>query len=486
MKVTRRSFLTKAALATATASFTAKSWSQVPGANSDIRCATVGFNGRGESHIDGFSKPGSRMVALCDVDENVMRKGLSRVEKNGSKATVETFGDIRKLLEKKDLDVVSIATPNHWHSLAAIWSIQAGKDVYCEKPVSHNVWEGRKVVEAARSHGKIVQTGTQSRSNTGMRECIDFIHSGAHGKVLLARGLCYKPRPSIGKVDGPQPIPPGVNYDLWCGPAPMEPLMRKRLHYDWHWVWPTGCGDLGNQGIHQMDIARWALGVDHLSPKVMSLGGRVGYIDDGTTPNTQIVFHMYDKAPLIFEVRGLPNELTPEGKKWVMDQYKGADVGVVVECENGHITIPSYSSGIVFDKQGNKIKEFKGGADHFQNFLKAVRSRRKEDLNADILEGHLSSALCHTGNISYRLGQKYNADDIKERIKSDKEATESFGRMVEHLERNKVDLKAKNLALGPVLMMDPKTERFTGAGAAEANPMLTRNYRAPYIIPDQV
>lgn len=486
MKITRRSFLTKSALAAATASFTAKSWSQVPGANSDLRVGTVGFNSRGESHLDGFGKaPGARMVALCDVDENVMRKGISRVEKNRANTTVETFVDIRKMLEKKDLDIVSIATPNHWHSLGAIWAIQAGKDVYLEKPVSHNVWEGRKVVEAARAHGKIVQTGTQSRSNTGMRECIDYIHSGALGKVLLVRGLCYKPRQSIGKVDGPQPIPEGINYDLWCGPAPMEPLMRKKLHYDWHWVWPTGNGDLGNQGIHQMDIGRWALGVDHLSPKVMSLGGRVGYVDDGTTPNTQIVFHMYDKAPLIFEVRGLPREPMAEGKKWEMDQYKGADIGVIVECENGHVTIPSYSSGLVFDKEGKKIKEFKGGADHFENFLKAVRSRRKEDLNADILEGHLSSALCHTGNISYRLGQKYTADEIRERIKADKESSESFGRMAEHLERNKVDLKAKNLALGPVLTMDPKTERFTGPGSAEANPMLTRNYRRPYVISDQ-
>jgi hypothetical protein len=484
MKVTRRSFLTKAALATATVSFTAKSWSQVAGANSDIRVGTVGFNGRGESHIDGFSKPGSRMVALCDIDENVMRKGLSRVEKNGGGRPIETFVDIRKLLEKKDLDVVSIATPNHWHSLGAIWSIQAGKDVYVEKPVSHNVWEGRKVVEAARTHGKIVQTGTQSRSNTGMRECIDYIHSGALGKIKLVRGLCYKRRASIGKVDGPQPIPPGVNYDLWCGPAPMEPLMRKRLHYDWHWVWPTGNGDLGNQGIHQMDIGRWALGVDHLSPKVFSVGGRLGYIDDGTTPNTQIVFHMYDKAPLIFEVRGLPAEPPVEGKQEKMDVYKGASIGVIVECEHGWVSIPSYNSGVVYDNDNKQIKEFKGSADHFQNFLKAVKSRKHTDLNADILEGHLSSALCHTGNISYRLGKKYSADKIRDRIKSDKVAAESFGRMAEHLERNRINLKDPNILLGPVLTMDPKTERFKGN--SEANTMLTRKYRAPYVIPDMV
>src|SRR4051812_48612475 len=213
----------------------ASSQSGVSGANGDIRYAVIGFNGRGKDHLSGMAGvDGTRLVALCDVDSKVLEREVNKCKQDG--ADVKGYTDIRKLLEDKDIDVVTIATPNHWHSLAAIWAIQAGKDVYVEKPVSHNVWEGRQVVEAARSHGKIVQTGTQSRSNTGMRECIDFIHSGAHGKVLLARGLCYKPRPSIGKVDGPQPIPPGVNYDLWCGPAPMEPLMRKRLHYDWHWV----------------------------------------------------------------------------------------------------------------------------------------------------------------------------------------------------------------------------------------------------------
>ena len=485
MKVSRRSFLTRAALATATIPFTAKSWAQVAGANSDVRVGTVGFNSRGESHIDGFGKaPGSRMVALCDIDENVMRKGLSRIEKNGGGAKIDTFVDIRKMLEKKDLDIVSIATPNHWHSLGAIWAIQSGKDVYVEKPVSHNVWEGRKVVEAARAHGKIVQTGTQSRSNSGMRECIEYIQSGALGKIKLVRGLCYKRRKSIGKVDGPQPIPQGVNYDLWCGPAPMEPLMRKNLHYDWHWVWPTGNGDLGNQGIHQMDIGRWALGVDHLSPKVFSVGCRLGYVDDGTTPNTQIVYHMYDKAPFIFEVRGLPAEPAPEGKQEKMDVYKGASIGVIVQCENGWVSIPSYDSGTVYDNNDKEIKKFKGGGNHFENFLKAVRSRKHTDLNADILEGHLSSALCHTGNISYRLGKKYKAEQIRDRIKNDKDAAEAYSRMQEHLGRNGIDLKKAEIVLGPVLTMDPKTERFKGN--SEANKMLTRKYRAPYVIPDMV
>ena len=484
MKVTRRSFLTKAALATATASFTARSWSQVPGANSDIRVATVGFNGRGNDHIKGLGETkGVRYTALCDADENVLKSGVDRLSKKGGQ--IEGFQDIRKLLEFKNLDAVTIATPNHWHSLAAIWAIQAGKDVYVEKPVSHNVWEGRKVVEAARAHGKICQTGTQSRSNTGMRECIDYIHSGALGKVTLVRSLCYKRRPSIGKVDGPQPVPPGVDLDLWCGPAPKdnEPLMRKKFHYDWHWIWNTGCGDLGNQGIHQMDIGRWALGVDHLSPRVWSLGRRFGYIDDGQTPNTQIVFHEYEKAPLIFEVRGLPSK-PADGAKEVMDNIRGASVGVIVECENGSVVIGSYEAGVAYDKDGKEVKRFKGGDSHYANFVKAVQSRKHTDLNADILEGHLSSALCHTGNISYRLGKQMPAPSVIEQIKGDKVASESYGRMLEHLKINQVELDKTQMTVGPILTMDTKTEKFKDNNAA--NSMLKRNYRAPYVINDQV
>jgi len=484
MKVTRRSFLTKAALATATFSFSARSWSQVPGANSDVRMATVGFKGRGGDHISNLSKAkGVRYTALCDADQDVLRGGAAKLSKDGPQ--VETYVDVRKLLENKNVDAVTIATPNHWHSLGAIWAIQAGKDVYVEKPVSHNVWEGRKVVEAARAHGKIVQTGTQSRSQPAIRDAMAYIHGGELGKVKLVRGLCYKRRASIGKVDGPQPIPAEINYDLWCGPAPMDPLMRAKLHYDWHWVWPTGNGDLGNQGIHQMDIGRWALGVNELSPRVWSLGGRFGYIDDGTTPNTQIVFHDYAKAPFIFEVRGLPSGPVPAGQKEVMDKYKGADVGVIVECENGYVVFTqNYGTVKAFDKNDQMVREFKGGANHYENFLTAVRSRRHTDLNADILEGHLSSALCHTGNISYQLGKPASQKELESKVKSDKDAQESFGRMLEHLKINQVDLQKTKATLGPILTMDPKTEKFKGN--RDANALLTRNYRKPYVINDTV
>ena len=353
-------------------------------------------------------------------------------------------GDIRKLLENNDIDAVSIATPNHWHSLAAIWAIQAGKDVYVEKPVSHNVWEGRQLVNAARKHNRIVQTGTQSRSSTGLIEAMQWLHDGNLGKIKVARGLCYKRRPSIGKTSGPQSTPPTVDYDVWTGPAPMEPLRRAKLHYDWHWVWPTGNGDLGNQGIHEMDVARWALGESQLSPRILSVGGRLGYEDDGTTPNTLIVYHDYPAAPLIFEVRGLPAR-TGSNK---MDQYRGASIGIVIDCEHGYMVIPSYERVNVFDKDGKQFKTFEGKEGHYANFIQAVRSRKVSDLHADILQGHLSSALCHTGNISYRLGKQMPPDALREAVRDTPEMSETLGRMQEHLGVNGVNLAKTPRRLG--------------------------------------
>lgn len=477
-KMNRRSFLASAATGAAALSIPARSWAQVLGSADDVRVAVVGFGGRGQNHISGLAKvKGVRLAGLCDVDTRILEKEQQKWKDQG--VDVKGYTDIRKLLESKEVDVISIATPNHWHALASIWAIQAGKDVYVEKPVSHNVWEGRKIVEAAREHGKIVQTGTQSRSTHGLAECFAWLKEGNLGKISLARGLCYKSRPSIGKVDGPQPAPPAVDYDLWCGPAPVKPIMRKQFHYDWHWIWDTGNGDLGNQGIHQMDIARWALGYNELSPRVFSVGGRLGYVDDGQTPNTQIVLHDYP-TPLIFEVRGLPAK--PGDKN--MDKIHGASVGVIVQCEGGYVVIPSYTAATAFDKDGNRVKDFKGASDHYQNFIDAVRSRKHTDLKADILEGHLSSALCHMGNVSYLLGKEAGPDEIKSTIRNDKNLQEAFGRMEEHLGRNNVDLTATKATLGVFLKMDPKTERFIGND--KANELLTREYRKPFVVPEKV
>jgi len=477
--INRRSFIKSTALTAAAASLPARSWARILGANDDIRAAVVGFNGRGRDHLRGLSGlPGVRITALCDVDSRILEAEVKRFKDKNQ--PVEGFTDMRKLLERKDVDVVTFATPNHWHSLGAIWAIQAGKDVYLEKPVSHNVSEGRRVVEFARKHNRIVQVGTQSRSSlTGIKEAVAWVRAGNLGKILVSRGLCYKRRDSIDKVDGPQPIPSEIDYELWCGPALKLPLTRKRLHYDWHWVWNTGNGDLGNQGIHEMDVARWFLGVNELAPRVFSVGGRVGYIDDGETPNTQVIFQDYPTAPLIFEVRGLPSKTGARE----MDSYKGAGVGNVVECEGGYVTVPNYTSAVAFDNNGQQIKDFKGSESHYANFIKAVRSRKHTDLNADILEGHLSSALCHTGNISYLLGSQKSPDEIREAIKGNKDTAEAFGRMGEHLAANGVDVTKDKLTLGLMLKMDPKTERFIGN--AKANELLTRPYRPGFVVPDK-
>ncbi|MGO8926275.1 MAG: Gfo/Idh/MocA family protein [Limisphaerales bacterium] len=491
-KLDRRSFLKSSLLTTASLSVlpalgadlgsepkaTTSVAARPMGANGDIRFAVVGFNGRGMDHIKEMRQvKGARMVALCDVDQHILDREVKKYADQGE--TIAGYTDIRKLLEDKDIDVVTFATPNHWHALGTIWAMQAGKDVYVEKPVSHNVWEGRRAVEVARQLNRIVQAGTQSRSSSGITEGIQWVREGHIGKIIRARALCYKRRASIGKVDGPQPIPPGIDYDLWCGPAPKEPLMRKHLHYDWHWVWPTGNGDLGNQGIHEMDVARWVLGETALSPRVLSVGGRLGYVDDGTTPNTLIIFHDYPTAPLIFEVRGLPAGTDSKS----MDRYRGVDIGIVVDCEGGSMLISDYTGTKILDRAGAELKKFRGSSSHFANFIDAVRSRKHTDLHADILEGHLSSALCHTGNISYRLGKTQSPEEIRDAAKSNKDLAEALGRMEEHLAANNVDLTKTPATLGAVLRMDPQTERFIDN--AEADQLLTRDYREPFVVPQK-
>lgn len=438
--------------------------------NEKLRIAVIGANGRGGDHLKSFaSRPDTEVTVICDADSKV---GEGRCEK-----TAELQGgrkpkfvqDMRKVFDDPNVDAVSIATPNHWHALAAIWAIQAGKDVYVEKPVSHNVSEGRRIVEAARKYKKICQTGTQSRASKGLHDAVAFMRSGKIGDVTLARGLCYKSRGSIGKVDEGK-IPETVDYDLWLGPAPKVASRRRSFHYDWHWFWDYGNGDLGNQGIHQMDIARWGLGVDNLGLSAFSYGGRVGYVDSAETANTQVTVHEYEGKRLVFEVRGLKT-----------DSLKGANVGVIFYGKDGYVVITSYSAGAAFDLDGNKIQEFSGGGDHYGNFVDCVRSRKVEALNADVEQGHLSSALCHLGNISYRLGSQTPATEVKERLGDDSEAVETFNRFAEHLEDNGVKLADTKLQFGQKIAINPATETIVGNDQASA--LLTREYRAPFEVP---
>ena len=473
----QRSALLSAGLAAGTVATAAPDTATKKGsANERLRVAVVGVKGRGMSHVGGFNGVNNCEIAtVCDCDESVIGNAMKAITKTRGEAP-KYEKDIRKVLDDKSIDIIAIATPNHWHSLAAVWAMRAGKDVYVEKPVSHNVREGRLVVDAARKYGKICQTGTQSRSTTGMRDAQAYIHAGKIGKVSLAYGTCYKPRGSIGKVTGEQPIPKGLDYDLWCGPAPKLPLMRSKLHYDWHWTWAYGNGDLGNQGIHEMDKARWGLGKMELPKSVVSVGGRFGYVDDGETANTQLSLYDFDDAQLIFEVRGLKT-----------DAYKGAMVGNIFFGSEGYVVCPSYSSGVAYSPDGKKIQEFKGGGEdsHFANFVKGVRSRKITDLNADILEGHLSSALCHLGNISYRLGTEATFDKDVTAFTDCKDATEAVVRMQQHLKDNNIDLSTAVGRIGPKLAIDPKTETFLGNNA-KANAMLFREYRKGFEILEAV
>jgi len=460
-------------------------------ANEDVRVAVVGVRSKGNHHLQQFKGiAGCRVVAVCDVDAHVLARRVSEFEKENNKVTA--CADYRKLLDDPSIDAVVLATPNHWHALQTIWACQAGKDVYVEKPISHNIWEGRKCVEAARKYNRIVQAGTQSRSAGELHQAFAYIRAGHLGKILWARALCYKPRESIGKTSGPQPVPPHIDYDLWSGFAPLVPPRRNSangtVHYDWHWFWPYGGGEIANQAPHQLDICRWFLGEPGLPPTVMSIGGRFGYDDDAETPNTQIAVFGYERAPLIVEVRGLPAKAGLRA----MDAYRGIRIGAIIQCEGGCFAAGESGGGFIYDNDGKRIKPFTGagGGGHAANFIAAVRSRKSSDLNAPIEEGHVSTALCHLANISHRLGAEKTNDDSNETIASDELTKEALGRMIEHLRANQIEVAATPSVIGPRLALEPEAERFVTKQRYDlgfwANTLLTRHYRKPFVVPESV
>lgn len=474
--ISRRGFLTRSLATGAALGFPSL---HAAGANEGIRVAIVGIGNKGTQHIGLFNGlKDVKVVAICDPD----RKALDECARKNFDGKVATHVDLREVFDRKDVDAVCIATPNHWHALAAIWACQAGKDVYLEKPVSHNIWEGRQIVKAGLHHQRIVQTGTQSRSAEGTREFIADLHAGRYGKIKSARGLCYKRRTSIGKVAGPQTVPDHIDYNLWSGPREAAPIMRQQFHYDWHWQWPYGNGDLGNQGVHQMDLCRWALGETGLPRGVVTLGGRFGYDDDGQTPNTQTVLFDYETAPLVFEVRNLPE--TSDAER--MGQYRGGRVSMVIECEAGYFV--GADGGVFFDPNGKKVKGYSSGLGrhHHQNFVDAMRSRKSSDLHADILEGHLSSSLCHLGNISYRVGSSISREQLEAQCKGDGIRAEVFDRLLRHALVHEKDFTQRKMILGPSLSFDSATERFTGEHAVEANALIRDSYRGPFVVPEDL
>jgi len=489
-RISRRHFITNSLYAGAAVMLPQ---ARVLGANNDIRIGVIGIGsfvklgGKGRGDIEDFRKiPGVRVVALCDCDENHLNYEVNQFSKWGEK--VKAYKDFRELLDDKEVDAVSITTPNHWHSLMAIMACQAGKDVFVQKPASHNIFEGRKMVEAMRKYNRVVQAVHGPRNSGAIEESLEYVWAGNMGKIKCVYGINYKPRMSIGKVNGPQPIPKSCDYELWCGPAPKKPLMREQLHYDWHWDWDTGNGDLGNNGIHAMDGCRWALKQKALPKRVISIGARLGYDDDGQTPNTMISLLDYEPAPIIFEVRGLPRNKSFRQSDWVkngrlsMDDFRGVQTGFVVQCEGGYL-----KDGAAFKNDGRLIKEFtRERPSCKENFISVVRSRQTAELLTDALEGHLSCGLVHMANISYQVGKCKPNDEIRQAIQSDAELCESFERLIDHLFANRLGIDKELLVLGSMLTMDPDKERFIGPMSEEANRLISREYRKPFIVSDNV
>ncbi|HZT73319.1 MAG TPA: Gfo/Idh/MocA family oxidoreductase [Terriglobales bacterium] len=455
---------------------------RVLGANDRVRVAVCGVHGRGFDHIRNYAHvPGVEIAAICDVDDNVTRRRVADMEKMGLPRP-QTYVDVRKLLEDHSIDAVSVATPNHWHSLIGIWVCQAGKDLYVEKPMSHYAWEGRQLLAAVKKYNRICQHGSQSRSMPPILEGVAQMRKGLIGDVYMARGLCYKWRPTIGRAPV-APVPPGVDYDLWTGPAPKHPFTANRFHYNWHWFWDTGNGDLGNQGIHELDIARWGLGVRYPT-KATAVGAKVLFEDDQETPNLLSCTYEFDgpgdkKRILEFEVRGW---ITNHEAEIGTGAYHGEGVPLVGKATaaaehprrrqwtwqntpmhasaNGPVNGPGTIGNIFYGSQGylgmdgySGYRSWLGpGADpgpgasggnellHFQNFIDCVRSRRAEDIHAPIEEGYLSVLLVHLANASYLTGRTIHYDAASERA----------------------------------------------IGDEEANRLLHGHYRAPYTVPDEV
>jgi predicted dehydrogenase len=429
--------------------------------NDTINVAVVGIRGKGGiygggGHYANYSKmPNVRVAALCDIDERLFSKGVKDVEELGGN-TPKTVVDFRNLLDDRDIDVVSIATPDHWHALQTVWACQVGKDVYVEKPISYNLEEGRKMVQAARKYKRIVQVGTQNRSNPVAIEAVKFIRDGNLGDIYMGRGIVYGHRGNIGHIQD-SPVPEGVHWDLFLGPAPYRPFNENRFHYKWHWFWDTSTTEFGNNGVHHMDKVRWGMN-KHIHPvKIHCTGGFYVWDSDQEIPNLQTATFEYEDGTIMeLEVRSLFTNSESGSKSgafffgskgWMylganeFKTYFGPKDEPGPSMSGVDVELPVLKD-IGESKTGGSVKIRQLEYAHFSNFIDGVRSRRWQDLNADILEGHMSTGMIHLGNAAYRTGKK--------------------------------------------LTFNPYSEKFTGDNADDGNSYMTREYRSPYVMPDEV
>ena len=438
--LSRREFLRKSAGATLAATVGGSAIAaptilqqKARGANDRIRISVFGMNGRGNNHVQEFMKiKNVEVVNLCDPDLDILSKRKGEFKQKYNKE-IATEQNMFKVLEDKTIDVISLATPNHWHALQTVYACQAGKDVYVEKPATHNIAEGKKIIEASYKYDRIVQHGVQLRSAPAIREAIQHLRDGVIGNVYMARGLVFRWRPDIG-IKPNEPVPAGLDYDLWCGPARMKPFSRNHVHYNWHWTYEYGNGDTGNQGIHETDLCMWGLGVDKLPERITSMGGKFLWNDAKEHPEVQTSLYHYptEKKMIQFEVR-----------HWCTNLEDGAGVGNIFYGDKGYMVIRGYDEYETFlgEKREPGPKGKQGGDHyHFENFIEAVRKHDRTIQNGSVESGHLSSALAHLGSISCKLNRVLNFDNNQEQF----------------------------------------------IGDQEANTYLTRKYRAPYLMPDKI
>jgi predicted dehydrogenase len=418
----RRDFLRHSSAAVAAASIIGPArWA---GANDRIRVAVLGLGNRGRGHIrEAASIEGVEVATICDPDETRMGRAASECETEGQRRP-KCEPDLRRVLEDKTIDVVSIATPNHWHALATIWACQAGKHVYAEKPVAHNLWESRRMLEAVRKYDRIVAAGTQRRSNPNFQKMARLLREGVIGDIYMARSEYPQPRDPIG-TKPVEAAPPTLHWDLWLGPARQQPYHANLVHYNWHWFWDFGNGEIGNNGPHFLDIARWGLGKG-FPTRIHSTGGRFGPKDQGETPNTQRTTFVYDDGvTLVNDIRGLyaRTEFYWEfygSRGYMRVEHSDRDfAGCEFQIFMGRSKTP--------EPNLNEPSSAKA-ADHYRNFIAALRAGKREMLNSELEEGHISGGLCLLANISYRLGREVRFDTGRERFVSDSEADKYLSR----------------------------------------------------------
>ncbi len=474
----RRRFLSTAVAAGLTTSLAPRTL-RAANANDEINLGFISCGGRAGELMKQFSGvDGVNIAGLCDVDEQRVAMAKEKFPK------AETWTDLRELIASNSIDAVVISTCNHWHCLAAIWAMEAGKDVYVEKPLSHSQWEGQQTVAAARKYNRICQVGTQQRSDPMQAEIKKFLHEEKGlGQIQAARVNRYGIRPAIGKRDTPLQIDKNVAYDLWLGPAKDQPIYREKLHYDWHWDWNTGSGEMGNWGVHVLDDLRNNVFQDSVALPIGILGGggRVGLNDAGETPNVHFAYFDTGSIPVVIGLSNLPSE--PGATK--SPAHPGPGSGYIAYCEGGRFE-GKRGQGVAFDNDGKLVKEFNGNGDvrHQANFIDAVRKQDRSILNAEVQVGNDSTGWCNLANIAFQAGGEFDAD--RAAAVDLKEWRDLLGEMEIHLSKHGLSFQDEVIKLSPMLKLDPKSQQFVGEQSDVANKLLKRQYRKGYEVPSMV